>query len=418
MDKLIEQPRGIAHLMRYWPWIATGIFLLALVLWLLLGNHASTLRVAASDLTIADVWQTEFKDYVRLSGQVVPIQVVQLSPEEGGIVTERVVEEGTMVRKGEVIIRLRNSSLDLQILNAEAELAEKQNLLRNTQVAMQQDRLNNQLEQAQLAIDTERKLRTYRQNERLYNEKLISREVFVQSHEDYLLAARKQGLIAQRLEQDSIYRSVQMDQMEDNLSNMRTNVVLVRERKNKLEVRAPIDGELGLLDVELGQSVTSGQKIGQVNDLSDYKIEAMVDEHFIDRVRSGLTASFAKGEGAFILQLRKVYPEVRDGKFRTDFIFRGQRPENIRSGQTYYLNLELGQPEQAVLIPRGAFFQKTGGTWIYVLSKDGHTAFRRNIRIGRQNPQYYEVTEGLEPGERVITSGYEAFGDNERLEIK
>ena len=386
--------------------------------WLLFGNHASTLRVAASDLTIADVRQAEFKDYVRLSGQVVPIQVVQLSPEEGGIVTERVAEEGTMVRKGDVIIRLRNSNLDLQILNAEAELAEKQNLLRNTQVAMQQDRLNNQLEQAQLAMDTERKLRTYRQNERLYNERLISRENYLQAEEDYHLAQRKQGLITQRLQQDSIYRSVQMDQMEDNLANMRTNVVLVRERKNKLEVRAPIDGELGLLDVELGQSVTSGQKIGQVNDLSDYKIEAQVDEHYIDRVRAGLSANFVRGDANFSLTVRKVYPEVRQGKFRTDFIFRDERPANIRSGQTYYLNLELGQPEQAVLIPRGAFFQKTGGTWIYVLSRDGHTAFRRAIRIGRQNPQYYEVTEGLEPGERVITSGYEAFGDNERLEIK
>ena len=257
MDKLIEQPRGIARIRKHWPWAAAAALLLMIAGWLLFGNHASTLRVAASDLTIADVRQAEFKDYVRLSGQVVPIQVVQLSPEEGGIVTERVAEEGTMVRKGDVIIRLRNSNLDLQILNAEAELAEKQNLLRNTQVAMQQDRLNNQLEQAQLAMDTERKLRTYRQNERLYNERLISRENYLQAEEDYHLAQRKQGLITQRLQQDSIYRSVQMDQMEDNLANMRTNVVLVRERKNKLEVRAPIDGELGLLDVELGQSVTS-----------------------------------------------------------------------------------------------------------------------------------------------------------------
>ncbi len=253
---------------------------------------------------------------------------------------------------------------------------------------------------------------------RLYNERLVSRENYLQAEEDYRLAERKQGLISQRLQQDSIYRSVQMDQMEDNLANMRTNVVLVRERKNKLEVRAPIDGELGLLDVELGQSVTSGQKIGQINDLGDYKIEAQVDEHYIDRVKAGLSASFARGDKEFALAVRKVYPEVRQGKFRTDFIFRGSRPENIRSGQTYYINLELGQPEQAILIPRGAFFQTTGGTWIFVLSKDGHTAYRRNIKIGRQNPLYYEVTEGLEAGERVITSGYEAFGDNDRLEIK
>ena len=417
MDRPIEHPRGIARLKQQWPWAIVAVLVLFIVGWIIFGNHSATMRVRSDELTVSDVLQAEFKDYVRLTGQVVPIQVVQLSPEEGGIVTERVAEEGAMVRKGDVIIRLRNSNLDLQILNAEAELAEKQNLLRNTQVAMQQDRLNNQLEQAQLATDTERKLRSYRQQERLYNEHLISRETYLQAEEDYRLAERKQGLVRQRLLQDSIYRSVQMDQMEDNLSNMRTNVVLVRERKNKLEVRAPIDGELGLLDVELGQSVASGQKIGQINDLSDYKIEAQVDEHYIDRVRSGLTASFMRGDKEFALAVRKVYPEVRQGKFRTDFVFRGPRPENIRSGQTYYLNLELGQPEQAVLIPRGTFFQTTGGAWIFVLSKDGKTAFRRSIKIGRQNPQYYEVTEGLAPGERVITSGYEGFGDNERLEI-
>ena len=418
MDKLIEQPRGIARMKRHWPWAAAAALILVILCWIVFANHSATMRVSAGDLTVSNVIQAEFKDYVRLSGQVVPIQVVQLSPEEGGIVTERVAEEGAMVRKGDVIIRLRNSNLDLQILNAEAELAEKQNLLRNTQVAMQQDRLNNQLEQAQLAMDTERKLRSYRQQERLYNEKLVSRETYLQAEEDYRLAQRKQGLISQRLQQDSIYRSVQMDQMEDNLSNMRTNVVLVRERKNKLEVRATIDGELGLLDVELGQSIAAGQKIGQINDLSDYKIEAQVDEHYIDRVKAGLTATFVRGEATFNLAVRKVYPEVRQGKFRTDFVFRGTRPENIRSGQTYYLNLELGQPEQAILIPRGAFFQTTGGAWIFVLSKDGHTAYRRSIKVGRQNPQYYEVTEGLEAGERVITSGYEAFGDNERLEIR
>ena len=311
-----------------------------------------------------------------------------------------------------------NSNLDLQILNAEAELAEKQNLLRNTQVAMQQDRLNNLTEQAQLDMDTQRKQRTYEQNQQLHDQGLISREDYLQSQEDYQLSARKQRVVSQRLKQDSIYRTVQMDQMEDNLENMRRNVVLVRQRKDKLEVRSAIDGELGLLDVELGQSIAPGQKIGQLNDLSDYKVQAEIDEHYIDRVRQGLMATFQRGDKTFELQVRKVYPEVRQGKFRCDFIFRGQRPENIRTGQTYYLDLELGQPEQAVLIPRGTFFQTTGGQWIFVLDKSGSKAYRRTIRIGRQNPQFYEVLEGLEPGERVVTSGYEAFKDNEVLDIK
>ena len=205
--------------------------------------------------------------------------------------------------------------------------------------------------------------------------------------------------------------------MEDNLEAMRRNVVLVRERKQKLEVRSAIDGELGLLDVELGQSVAPGTKIGQINDLSDFKVQAMVDEHYIDRVRQGLPASFERDGHVYPLRLRKVYPEVRDGRFLTDFVFCGERPRQMRSGQTYYLNLELGRPEQAVLIPRGTFFQTTGGGWIFVLSSDGRTAHRRPIRIGRQNPQFYEVLEGLEEGERVITSGYEAFRDKEILKL-
>ena len=392
--------------------------MLLLLGWMAFGNHASTLRVSNDELTISEVKRLEFKDYVRTNGQVLPIQVVQISPEEGGIVMEKVVEEGSMVRKGDVIVRLSNSNLDLQILNAESELAEKQNLLRNTQVAMQQDRLNNLTEQAQLDMDTHRKQRTFEQNKRLYDAKMINREDYVQSQEDYQLSARKRALVSRRLKQDSLYRTVQMDQMEDNLQNMRRNVMLVRERKRKLEVRATATGELGLLDVELGQSIQPGQKIGQLNDLSDYKVQAQIDEHYIDRVRQGLTATFTRGDKQYQLQVRKVYPEVREGKFRCDFIFRGVRPENIRTGQTYYIDLELGQPEQAILIPRGTFFQTTGGQWIFVLDKSGGKAYRRNIRIGRQNPQYYEVLEGLEPGERVVTSGYEAFKDNEVLVIK
>jgi HlyD family secretion protein len=384
----------------------------------LFGNHASTLKVNQDELTISNVQHAEFKDYVRTNGQVMPIQVVQISPEEGGIVMEKVAEEGTMVHKGDVIVRLSNSSLDLQILNAEAELAEKQNLLRNTQVTMEQDRLNNQTEKAQLDMDIRRLQRTYEQNKRLYQEKLISKEDFLKSQEDYQLSAKKRSLVTKRLKQDSIYRTVQMDQMEDNLQNMRNNVVMVRQRKDKLEIRSAIDGELGLLEVELGQSIAAGQKIGQLNDLSDYKVQAEIDEHYIDRVRQGLVGTFTRGDKQYQLQVRKVYPEVRNGKFRCDFIFKGERPENIRSGQTYYIDLELGQPEQAIMISRGTFFQTTGGQWIFVLDKSGKKAYRRNIRVGRQNPQYYEVLEGLEPGERVVTSGYEAFKDKEVLVIK
>lgn len=415
MDRPIEKksfPR------RYAGYIAAAVVAVALLAWLIFGSTANTMTIDSNEITISDVTRGEFDDYVRLNGQVVPIQVVQISPEEGGIVREKVVEEGTRVRKGDVILRLSNSSLDLQILNAEAELAEKQNLLRNTQITMQQDQLNNRTEQATLDMDCERKLRAYKQNSRLYNEKLISQEEFLKSREDYDLARRKQQLIGQRLNQDSLYRHVQMEQMEDNLQNMRKNVLLVRERKNKLEVRSNIDGELGLLDVELGQNIQAGQNIGQINDLSDFKIETKIDEHYIDRVRAGLTATITRDGKQYQLRVRKVYPEVRNGSFRTDFVFEGTRPEQMRSGQTYYVELALGKSSQATLIPRGTFFQTTGGNWIFVLNRSNKKAYRRNISIARQNPQYYEVTEGLEPGERVITSGYEAFKDNEVLILK
>lgn len=415
MDRQIEKK---SFLRRYAWYIAAAAALAALLVWIVLGTTANTTTVDASDITISDVTRGKFDDYVRLNGQVLPIQVVQISPEEGGIVREKVVEEGTRVRKGDVILRLSNSNLDLQILNAEAELAEKQNLLRNTQVAMQQDRLNNRTEQATLDTDCDRKRRAYEQNARLYKERLISKEVYLQSREDYNLARRKQSLISQRLKQDSLYRHVQMAQMEDNLDNMRKNVLLVRDRKNKLEVRSAIDGELGLLDVELGQNIVAGQNIGQINDLSDFKVQAQIDEHYIDRVRPGLSASFSRDGKTYLLRVRKVYPEVRNGTFRTDFVFVGERPAQMRSGQTFYVELALGKSQQAMLIPRGTFFQTTGGNWIFVLDKSGRKAYRRNISIARQNPQYYEVTDGLEPGERVITSGYEAFKDNEVLVIK
>lgn len=415
MDRQIEKK---SFLRRYAWYIVAAAALAALLVWIVLGTTANTMTVDASDITISDVTRGKFDDYVRLNGQVLPIQVVQISPEEGGIVREKVVEEGTRVRKGDVILRLSNSNLDLQILNAEAELAEKQNLLRNTQVAMQQDRLNNRTEQATLDTDCDRKRRAYEQNARLYKERIISKEVYLQSREDYNLARRKQSLISQRLKQDSIYRHVQMAQMEDNLDNMRRNVLLVRDRKNKLEVRSAIDGELGLLDVELGQNIAAGQNIGQINDLSDFKVQAQIDEHYIDRVRPGLSASFSRDGKTYLLRVRKVYPEVRNGTFRTDFVFVGERPAQMRSGQTFYVELALGKSQQATLIPRGTFFQTTGGNWIFVLDKSGRKAYRRNISIARQNPQYYEVTDGLEPGERVITSGYEAFKDNEVLVIK
>lgn len=416
MDIQLEKKKGIQR--KHLPYLVAGGLAVLLLGWILWRSNVASQTVEAASLNIAEVDYGEFNDYIRINGSAEPFSVVQLSPEEGGIVREKVVEEGAHVKKGDVILRLSNSSLDLQILNAESELAEKQNLLRNTQVTMQQDKLNNETEKVQLDMDTRRKQRTYLQYERLYGERLVSREEYLQAREDYEVSQRKYGLVTERLKQDSIYRTIQMDQMEDNLQNMRRNVLLIRERKEKLEVRATIDGELGLLDAELGQNIVAGQMVGQINDLSDFKVVAQLDEHYIDRVSNGLPASMERQGTRFAMKIRKVYPEVREGRFRTDLVFAGKRPENIRSGQTYYIDLQLGEPTEGVLLPRGTFYQATGGKWIFVVDKDGTKAYRRSIRIGRQNPQYYEVLEGLEKGEKVIISGYEAFKDNEVLILK
>lgn len=354
MDIRIEKKKGLRALFtkRGIPYLAGALFLL-FVVWLLVRDNSSTLRVDARTISVGTVARGEFNDYIRVTGQVQPITTVQLSPLEAGIVERLVVEEGASVRKGDVLVELSNTSLTLEILNSEAELAEKQNILRNTLISMEQQKLDLRLDKVQLDLDVERKRRTWQQNEELYRSNLIAREDWLQSKEDYELAERKRELNIERQIQDSLYRTVQIEQMEDNLANMKRNMELIRQRIGNLQVKSPIDGEVGLLDVVLGQSVSSGQKIGQVNDLSDYKVEAEIDESYIDRVRAGLDATFERQDTAFTMRLRKVYPEVRNGQFRADFTFVGAHPRNIRSGQTYYLHLELGQPTDAVIIPRG-----------------------------------------------------------------
>ena len=392
-----------------------GVIVVALIAWILLKENTTTLRVNMATVTVSNVEEGEFNDYVSLSGIVQPMTTMQLSPLESGVVERIIAEEGTMVKAGDVILEMSNKQLSMQILQSEADLAEKQNILRNTLISMEQERLSLRQEMLQLDLEVTRKQRTYKQNRELFNEKLVASEVYLQSKEDYELALSRRNLVRERQRQDSLYRTVQVAQLDENLRSMQLNMQLIRERVDNLKVKAPIDGELGMLNAVLGQTLSQGNAIGQINDLSAYKVTAMVDEHYIDRIVTGLTASFMRQENNYDMLLRKVYPEVRDGKFRVDLTFSGELPDNIRTGQTYNLNLKLGQPVKTVYIPRGAFFQKTGGRWIYVVDETGKKAHRREIRIGRQNPQYYEVLEGLSKGEKVITSSYDNFGDNEVL---
>lgn len=419
MDIKLEKKKGLKAVFqkKNLPY-AFAALLVVFIAWLLLRDNSSTLRVNSETVVTALVERGEFNDYVRLTGTVQPITTVQLSPLESGVVERIVHEEGTKVKRGDVILEMSNNSLSMQILQSEADLAEKQNILRNTLISMEQERLSLRQEKLQLDLEVNRLQRTYLQNKDLYESDLIAKEDYLQSKENYELAISKRELILERQKQDSLYRSSQVEQMEESLKSMELNMKLIRERVDNLKVKAPIDGEVGMLDVVLGQSLSQGMNIGQINDLSAYKVQAQVDEHYIDRVITGLTASFERQDNTFEMTLRKVYPEVRNGQFKADFRFIEEVPENIRSGQTYYLNLQLGQATEAAIIPRGSFFQKTGGRWIYVVDESGEKAYKREIRIGRQNPQYYEVLEGLAPGERVITSSYDNFGDNEVLILK
>ena len=416
MDRKIEKKKGIARAftkkaLPFWG----GALLLIFILWLIFRDDSKKLRIDADNISIGTAIEGEFNDYIRISGQVAPMTTIQISPLEGGVVQQIVTEEGSKVNQGDVILILSNENLDMQILNSEADLAEKENILRNTMIQMEQQKLSVEQEKLQLQMDVRRNKRTYEAQQALYDDGLVAREDFLKAEEDYELSSSRLKLVENRAKQDSLYRSVEITQMRESLENMRQNMMMIRRRKDNLTIKAPIDGELGLLDVVLGQSVGAGTKIGQINNLDSYKIEAQIDEHYIDRVTPGLEATFERQSERYQAQIRKVYPEVRDGKFKADFKFMEQQPENIRSGQTYYLNLQLGQPVQAILIPRGAFYQKTGGKWIYVISPDGTKATRRDIRVGRQNPQYYEVIEGLEPGEKVITSSYDNFGESDVL---
>ena len=416
MDKVLAKKKGLRR--KHIPYIVGGVAVVLALGWLAFGNHASKMRVEGERVTISDVRGGEFNDYVRVTGQVLPISIIQLTALEAGVVAEKLIEEGSQVKAGEVIIRLSNTSLTGQILGSETRLAEQENIQLNTRINLQQQKLELERARIKLNLDVERINRKYEQYRKLYDENLISREEYLQAKEDYDYAMRDRELVMQKQMQDSILQAEQFEQMEVNLANIRQNASIERQRMEELNVKAPVDGQLGQLNVEIGQYIGAGSQIGQISVLSDFKVEARIDEHYIDRVVQGLDANFERQDRNFALRVRRVYPEVVEKQFKTDFVFEGERPDNIRAGQTYQISLQLGQPTQAIMIPRGPFYQTTGGKWIFVVTPDGRRAVRREITIGRQNQQFYEVTGGLEPGERVVTSSYDTYGDTQELVIQ
>jgi len=416
MDKPIAKKKGLQK--KHIGYIAIGLVVIVLIYMAFFTDRTSTFRVEKEKLIIETVIKDQFNDYITVPGTVEPISIIFLDAQEGGRVEEILIEEGSMVRKGDIILRLSNPDLYLNILDSEAQLAEKENFLRNTQVTMEQERIAIKRELINLRYDIERKERTYQQNTTLIKDNLISKEEFIRSREDLDMARSSQELFIERQKADSLFRTVQVETIRANLDNMLKNLALVRQRVENLNVRATVDGQLGLLVPEIGQSIQRGANMGQINVLTSYKVSAQIDEHYIDRVRTQLNSTLDRQGTKFNLMVRRVYPDVRNGSFEIDMIFTDSMPGNIRTGQTYYISLELGQPKESLLVPIGGFFQETGGQWIFVLDPSGTFAIKRNISVGRKNPKYYEVLEGLQPGEKVIISGYESFGKNEKLVFK
>ena len=413
MDKAIEKKKGLRP--KHILWIV-GVLAFGFLLYkVMFSATGSTFRAEKDKLTISTVEDGLFNDYITVIGNVEPITTIFLDAEEGGKVEEKLIEEGEMVKKGDVILKLRNNDLNLNIMTSESDMAYKTNELRNTQIQMEQQKIQNKQQLLQIDYEIVRLARNYEQQKALFKEELIAKEDYLKAEEDYLRSKKNRELIFMKLIQDSIFRENQKIQMDQTLGNLQLNLKVVQQRREDLNVKAPVDGQLGLLDAEIGESINKGQRIGQINILGNFKVNAKIDEHYIDRIVRGLTATLDRNGTNFNLTVKKVYPDVRDGQFEIDLIFDGTTPDNIRTGQTYHIKLELGESAKAVMLPRGGFFQSTGGQWVYVLSKDGSEATKRNIKIGKQNPQYYEVLEGLNPGEKVITSGYEMFGTNDRI---
>jgi HlyD family secretion protein len=416
MDRIIENK---AKKRRKYYWIGGSVLVVALLVWqIFFADHSSKLNVDTDRLTIVDVVEQDFLDYMNANGTVEPIATIYLDAVEGGRIEEILIEEGSMVKEGDVILILSNPDLNLRILTNQANLAEQENRLRDTKIAMEQQRIELRRQIIQLEYDLIRQKRDYNNNKGLFDKGLIAEQEYLLSKENYELSNHTIKLFKERAEQDSIFRATQVVNLEEALDRMRENLSLVKDKMESLKVKAPVSGQLGSLDAEIGQNVPTGFRLGQINVLDDYKIAALVDQHWIDRIKTGLPASIDRNDKVFNLEIKKVYPEVRNGQFQVDLEFTGEKPENIRAGQTYRISIELGQPETAIQVAKGGFFSTTGGQWIYVVDPSGQYAEKRSIRTGKENPRFYEILEGLEPGEKVINSSYSTFGDNDKLILK
>jgi HlyD family secretion protein len=417
MDRKIEKKFKFFSKRTLWISIVSIIVLLVAYN-LVFGDKSSKLNVELEKISVSEIKRDVFQDYIAVIGTVEPIQTIYLDAIESGRVEEILREEGSMLKKGDIILRLSNNMLILEISNVEAQIARAVNDQRNARLMMVQQQLNSESQ----IIETERLLaqheRAYKNNKILYDQNHISFEDYEQSKEMYEASRKRLTLLKQIQYQDSVFRVVQIESMETSVNSLTKNMEIIKTRLENLNIKAPVDGELATLNPEIGEVVAYGSRIGTINILDSYKLRVEIDEHYIARVSRGLTGECDFASTPYPGRIIKIYPEVQTGRFYVDMTFTEETPPQIKIGQTSRIKLELGESKEAILIPRGGFYQSTGGQWVFVIDPSGEFAYKRDISIGRQNPKYYEVLDGLEIGEKVITSSYDNFGDVDKLILK
>jgi len=414
VDRVID-PRP-ARRRRLIAFGGTAVAILVALAWWSSSFATSRVRVEAAKVSIGTVEKGLFKEFIPVTGTVQPIQTVFLDALEGGTVKHRFVEDGTHVKAGDPIIELSNPQLHMDAINREAQLLDQQNNLRTTRLAMDQQTTRLRDELLNLEKDLKRLEREAVVDERLVRDSLMAAHTFRSNREHLEYMREKRRLLAANVRSDSLFRQSQLGSITSGLELIDQNLRFLRENLRNLVIKSPINGQLSGLNVELGQTRQRGERIAQIDVLESFKVRARIPEHYVSRIGIGLLGTFTHAGREHAIEVFKVYPEVSNGEFDVDLRFVGEKPA-VRRGQTFQVRLQLSEDMQAVLLPRGPFFQDTGGGWVYVLDADG-MATRRDVKLGRQNPDVYEVLDGLQPGERVVTSRYAAFNDADELLIE
>jgi HlyD family secretion protein len=416
MDRQIEKkkwpPRKIATV------AAAAVFILVVLYLFLFQFNESTLNVDTERITVSTVAKGPFLEFIPQQGTVMPINRYSLETTEGGRVEKRFLEAGAMVKAGDPIVQLVNTNLLLDIMWREADFIQQDNALRQTRLNMEQYRQSLRQELNRVENELAKQKTTYERYLKLHENKLVSDLEFERIRLDYEYQIRNRDIVTESQKKELEYREEQLKSLEEQLARMKVNLQTSKLKLDDLVIRAPIAGQLSMLDAEIGVFKNPGENVGQIDDLDAYSVQALVDEYYITRVQAGLKGEFDLAGKTYGLKVRRVFPAVRENRFEVDLDFVGETPPDLRRGQTLHIRLQLGDVAEAVLLARGGFWEATGGNWVYKLDASGKTAFKHPVRLGRYNPEVYEVLEGLEPGDKVITSSYESFGDMDRLVLK